>query len=86
MTLGQIALKYMLNILTGPCKEAVEWLSCSCKVEQVDCFWCRGTSIKLLFVTVELLCSYLIIELHKKPFIIIVELESVSLPLYVVAL
>lgn len=27
MTLGQIALKYILNILTGPCKEAVEWLS-----------------------------------------------------------
>jgi len=55
MTLGQIAFKYMLNILTGPCKEAVEWLGCSCKVEEVGC--CSWRGVKLLLVTVELLCS-----------------------------
>lgn len=62
MTLGQIALKYMLNILIGSCKEAVEWLSWPCKVEQVDCFWYRATGIKLLLVAAELLCSGLIID------------------------
>lgn len=62
MTLGQIALKYMLNILTGSCKEAVEWLNCSCKAEQVDCYCCGGASSKQLLVIEELLCSFLMIH------------------------
>lgn len=42
MTLGQIALKYMLNILTGPRKEAVECLSCSLKQNRQVVFFVKG--------------------------------------------
>lgn len=36
MTLGQIAFKYMLNILTGPREEAIEGPGGSCKEEEVE--------------------------------------------------
>lgn len=49
MTLGQIALKYMLNILTGPRKEAVECLSCSLKQNRQVVFFVKGAGHSFLF-------------------------------------